>query len=113
MLCFLYPLFNLALYIIGEKYLVSASRDRLIHVFDVTQGYSHLTTLSDHSSSILSVKLVNMLDSLLMISISSDKVRITQFFFLLDFSQTFSLWCALLTGAGRVWLKSELSSKLN
>ena len=92
---------------------MSASRDRLIHVFDVTQEYSHLTTLSDHSSSILSVKLVNMLDSLLMISISSDKVGITQFFFLLDFSQTFSLWRALLTGAGRVWLKSELSNKLN
>ena len=68
-------------------------------MFDVTQEYSHLTTLSDHSSSILSVKLVNMLDSLLIISISSDKVGITQLFFLLDFMQaegSFSLWCALL-----------------
>lgn len=61
-------------YVAAEKYLVSASRDRLIHVFDVTQEYAHVTTLSDHSSSILSVKLVNMLDSMLMISISSDKV---------------------------------------
>lgn len=58
----------------GVKYLVSASRDRLIHIYDAARGYSHLQTLSDHSSSICSVKLIPSADSMLMISASNDKV---------------------------------------
>lgn len=60
--------------VVGSMYLVSASRDRLIHVFDAANGYSHLQTLSDHSSSVCSVKLIPAVDGTLMISCSNDKV---------------------------------------
>ena len=36
--------------------LASASRDRLIHVFNMSRDYSFLTTLDDHSSSITAVR---------------------------------------------------------
>lgn len=60
----------------GDKYLVSASRDRLIHIFDAANGYTHLQALSDHSSSVCSVKLIPIVDGMLMISCSNDKVCI-------------------------------------
>lgn len=36
--------------------LASASRDRLIHVFNVNRDYSFINTLDDHSSSITAVR---------------------------------------------------------
>lgn len=42
----------------GKYLMASASRDRLIHVFDVTEQYSFRQTLDDHSSSITSVKFI-------------------------------------------------------
>lgn len=36
--------------------MASASRDRLLHVFDVKHGYEFLQTLDDHSSSITAVR---------------------------------------------------------
>jgi len=35
--------------------LASGSRDRLIHVFDVNNGYELITTVDEHSSSIRSL----------------------------------------------------------
>ncbi|XP_055837405.1 uncharacterized protein LOC129905836 isoform X3 [Episyrphus balteatus] len=58
---------------IDRKLLASASRDRLIHVFDVNQGYVILQTLDDHSSSITSVKFVGSGLTFQMISCGCDK----------------------------------------
>lgn len=38
------------------KLLASASRDRLIHIFNLEQNYSLEQTLNDHSASITAVK---------------------------------------------------------
>lgn len=58
---------------IDRKLLASASRDRLIHVFDVSQGYVILQTLDDHSSSITSIKFVGSGMQFQMISCGADK----------------------------------------
>jgi WD40 repeat protein len=58
---------------IDRKLLASASRDRLIHVFDVENGYRILQTLDDHSSSITSVKFIGSGLQLQMISCGADK----------------------------------------
>lgn len=58
---------------IERKLLASASRDRLIHVFDVVQDYRLLQTLDDHSSSITSIKFVGIGLNFQMISCGADK----------------------------------------
>lgn len=58
---------------IDRKLLASASRDRLIHVFDVAQDYKLLQTLDDHSSSITSIKFVGAGLNFQMISCGADK----------------------------------------
>lgn len=58
---------------IDRKMLASASRDRLIHVFDVEQSYRILQTLDDHSSSITSVKFIGAGNAFQMISCGADK----------------------------------------
>ncbi|XP_017130180.1 uncharacterized protein LOC108147921 isoform X5 [Drosophila elegans] len=58
---------------IERKLLASASRDRLIHVFDVAQNYLLLQTLDDHSSSITSIKFVGAGLNFQMISCGADK----------------------------------------
>jgi len=58
---------------IDRKLLASASRDRLIHVFDVAQNYLLLQTLDDHSSSITSIKFVGAGLNFQMISCGADK----------------------------------------
>lgn len=40
----------------GVKLLASASRDRLIHIFNVDNSYSLEQTLNDHSASITAIK---------------------------------------------------------
>ncbi|VVC42307.1 Hypothetical protein CINCED_3A022545 [Cinara cedri] len=55
------------------KLLASASRDRLIHVFNVNQGYDFTQTLDDHSSSITAVRFINSQDKLQMVSCGADK----------------------------------------
>lgn len=40
----------------GVKLLASASRDRLIHIFNLEKNYSLEQTLNDHSASITAVK---------------------------------------------------------
>ncbi|XP_023225162.1 mitogen-activated protein kinase-binding protein 1-like [Centruroides sculpturatus] len=54
------------------KYLASASRDRLIHIFDAEQDYAFLQTLDDHSSSVTAVRFVNI-NKLQLISCGADK----------------------------------------
>ncbi|XP_066252026.1 uncharacterized protein Wdr62 isoform X1 [Euwallacea similis] len=53
--------------------LASASRDRLIHVFDTKSGYDFVQTLDDHSSSITAVRFLNQTNNLQMVSCGADK----------------------------------------
>ncbi|KAG7212590.1 hypothetical protein KM043_012885 [Ampulex compressa] len=58
------------------RLLASASRDRLIHVFSVDQGYNFLQTLDDHSSSITAVRFFNQTNQgnqIQMVSCGADK----------------------------------------
>ncbi|KAG8229700.1 hypothetical protein J437_LFUL009825, partial [Ladona fulva] len=57
----------------GHRFLASASRDRLIHVFSVDEEYNFLQTLDDHSSSITAVRFINMHGQLQMVSCGADK----------------------------------------
>ncbi|CAM1318924.1 WDR62 (predicted) [Pycnogonum litorale] len=57
----------------GHEYLASASRDRLIHVFDVDRDYAFLQTLDDHSSSITAVRFLQCQGNLMMLSCGADK----------------------------------------
>lgn len=57
-------------------YLSSASRDRLIHIFDVNQQYSFVTTLDDHNSAITAIRFAGDSennDSLQLLSCGADK----------------------------------------
>lgn len=58
------------------RLLASASRDRLIHVFSVDQGYNFSQTLDDHSSSITAVRFFNQSNQgnqIQMVSCGADK----------------------------------------
>ncbi|XP_078316008.1 WD repeat-containing protein 62-like isoform X5 [Crassostrea virginica] len=57
----------------GPQLLASASRDRLIHVFDVEQRYGLLQTLDDHSSSVTAIKFTENDGQIKMLSSSADK----------------------------------------
>ena len=59
----------------GHFFLCSASRDRLIHLFDVNHKYSFVTTLDDHNSAITAIKFVPNPDSerLHLLSCGADK----------------------------------------
>ncbi|XP_070582274.1 mitogen-activated protein kinase-binding protein 1-like isoform X4 [Ptychodera flava] len=57
----------------GYKLLASASRDRLIHIFNVQEDYALLQTLDDHSSSITAVRFTDQPNDLHMISCGADK----------------------------------------
>uniref|UniRef100_A0A0A9WCF9 Mitogen-activated protein kinase-binding protein 1 n=1 Tax=Lygus hesperus TaxID=30085 RepID=A0A0A9WCF9_LYGHE len=57
----------------GKRLLASASRDRLVHVFDVDEDYNFLQTLDDHSSSITAVRFLNGQPNLQMVSCGADK----------------------------------------
>lgn len=58
---------------IERRLLASASRDRLIHVFDADVGYQILQTLDDHSSSITSVRFIGGGMAFQMVSCGADK----------------------------------------
>lgn len=53
--------------------MASASRDRLLHVFDVAKGYEFVQTLSDHSSSITAVRFLANQRNVQMVSCGADK----------------------------------------
>ncbi|AWO99523.1 putative WD repeat-containing protein 62-like [Scophthalmus maximus] len=57
----------------GVKLLASASRDRLIHVFNLDKNYSLEQTLNDHSASITAVKFTGESPELRMVSCGADK----------------------------------------
>ncbi|XP_065561078.1 mitogen-activated protein kinase-binding protein 1-like isoform X4 [Artemia franciscana] len=57
----------------GHKFLVSASRDRLIHVFNVDQKHQFVQTLDDHSSSITAVRFLFYGGQLQLVSCGADK----------------------------------------
>ncbi|XP_076278563.1 uncharacterized protein LOC143208238 isoform X3 [Lasioglossum baleicum] len=60
----------------SPRLLASASRDRLIHVFNVDQGYNFSQTLDDHSSSITAVRFFNQSNQsnqIQMVSCGADK----------------------------------------
>ncbi|XP_037300474.1 mitogen-activated protein kinase-binding protein 1 isoform X3 [Manduca sexta] len=57
----------------GPRLLASASRDRLIHVFNVDNGYQILQTLDEHSSSITAVRFIMSSGGLQMVSCGADK----------------------------------------
>uniref|UniRef100_A0A667XBR7 WD repeat domain 62 n=1 Tax=Myripristis murdjan TaxID=586833 RepID=A0A667XBR7_9TELE len=57
----------------GLKLLASASRDRLIHVFDLQRSYSLQQTLNDHSASITAVKFTGESPAVHMVSCGADK----------------------------------------
>ncbi|KAI6213245.1 hypothetical protein M3Y94_00128200 [Aphelenchoides besseyi] len=59
---------------VGRHFLASGSRDRLVHLFDVDQGYAHLTVIEDHSSTVYSVIFIPTIDSLQLITCSTDKL---------------------------------------
>lgn len=39
----------------GHHFLASGSRDRLVHLFDVNNNYSHLSVIEDHQSTVNSI----------------------------------------------------------
>ncbi|XP_074662652.1 uncharacterized protein LOC141915135 [Tubulanus polymorphus] len=53
--------------------LATASRDRLIHVFDVKKDYTLLQTIDDHSASITAVRFASNDNQLRMLSCGADK----------------------------------------
>ncbi|CAG8803659.1 34586_t:CDS:2, partial [Racocetra persica] len=56
----------------GAPYLIAtASRDRILHVFDVNNNFQLVQTLDDHSSSITAIKFTN--DGGKLISCGADK----------------------------------------
>ncbi len=57
----------------GVRLLTTASRDRLIHVFDMDQNYGLVQTLDDHSSAITSVRFAEQDQQLHMLSCGADK----------------------------------------
>ena len=67
------PLMGLFLLPTGVRLLTSASRDRLIHVFDMDQNYGLVQTMDDHSSAITSVRYAEQDQQLHMLSCGADK----------------------------------------
>ncbi|KAM9358601.1 WD repeat-containing protein 62 [Symphorus nematophorus] len=57
----------------GVKLLASASRDRLIHIFNLEKNYSLEQTLNDHSASITAVKFTGERPEVRMVSCGADK----------------------------------------
>ncbi|CAF1482975.1 unnamed protein product [Adineta ricciae] len=60
---------------IGTTFLASSSRDRFVHLFDVTKDYQLVATLDDHSAAITAVRFTysSITSTLQLISCSADK----------------------------------------
>lgn len=56
-------------------FLASSSRDRFVHIFDVTKDYQLITTLDDHSAAITAVRFTfsSITSNLQLITCSADK----------------------------------------
>ncbi|CAF3325604.1 unnamed protein product [Rotaria socialis] len=59
----------------GVTFLASSSRDRFVHIFDVTKDYQLVATLDDHSAAITAVRFTfsSITSNLQLISCSADK----------------------------------------
>ncbi|XP_054650919.1 WD repeat-containing protein 62 [Dunckerocampus dactyliophorus] len=57
----------------GVKLLATASRDRLIHVFNMEEDYTLVQTLNDHSASIIGLKFAGESPDMRMVSCGADK----------------------------------------
>uniref|UniRef100_A0A914C1N5 MABP1/WDR62 second WD40 domain-containing protein n=1 Tax=Acrobeloides nanus TaxID=290746 RepID=A0A914C1N5_9BILA len=58
----------------GRRLFASGSRDRLIHLYDAENDYSHLETIDDHTSSINSIKFCPSADGFEMLTCATDKL---------------------------------------
>ncbi|CAF4075090.1 unnamed protein product [Rotaria sp. Silwood2] len=60
---------------LGVTFLASSSRDRFVHIFDVTKDYQLVATLDDHSAAITAVRFTfsSITSNLQLISCSADK----------------------------------------
>nr|XP_055051599.1 WD repeat-containing protein 62 isoform X1 [Misgurnus anguillicaudatus] len=57
----------------GLQLLASASRDRLIHIFDMERSYHLVQTVYDHSASITAIKFTGLNSEVCMVSCGADK----------------------------------------
>ncbi|KAI4885882.1 hypothetical protein NFI96_032824 [Prochilodus magdalenae] len=57
----------------GLQLLASASRDRLIHIFDMENNYSLVQTVYDHSASVTAIKFTGVGSKICMVSCGADK----------------------------------------
>ncbi|XP_051521236.1 mitogen-activated protein kinase-binding protein 1-like isoform X2 [Myxocyprinus asiaticus] len=57
----------------GLHLLASASRDRLIHIFDMERNYNLVQTVYDHSASITAIKFTGLSSEVCMVSCGADK----------------------------------------
>ncbi|XP_056612334.1 WD repeat-containing protein 62 [Triplophysa dalaica] len=55
------------------RLLASASRDRLIHIFDMEKNYNLVQTVYDHSASITAIKFTGLTSDVCMVSCGADK----------------------------------------
>jgi len=62
-----------ALCCVGVQLLATASRDRLVHIFDIDHDYGLVQTLDDHSSAITAVRFTELDGQLMMLSCGADK----------------------------------------
>ena len=60
-------------YCSGVQLLATASRDRLVHIFDIDHNYGLVQTLDDHSSAITAVRFTELDSQLMMLSCGADK----------------------------------------
>jgi len=60
-------------YLSGVQLLATASRDRLLHVFDINHNYGLIQTLDDHSSAITAVRFTQLDNQCMMLSCGIDK----------------------------------------
>ncbi|KAI6190224.1 hypothetical protein M3Y97_00093500 [Aphelenchoides bicaudatus] len=60
----------------GHNFLASGSRDRLVHLFDAANNYSHLSVIEDHQSTVHSIIFSFINGTLNMITSSTDKLVI-------------------------------------
>ncbi|CAD5223544.1 unnamed protein product [Bursaphelenchus okinawaensis] len=62
----------------GRHYLATGSRDRLIHIFDANNDYSHLTIIDDHQSSVYRILFMPSPTGLEMVTCSNDKLIVVR-----------------------------------
>ena len=62
----------------GDRFLASASRDRLVHMFDVYNNFEFLTTVDEHSSVVTSVDFLTVGEDDILVSSGADRSIISR-----------------------------------